>query len=254
MSEPLRMWVEVAFNVTYLIVVWAMVVAMIRRQPLVADEDRGVADLFIWAFGLLALGDTGHVGFRVVAYAMGGLETTVNFFGRRIGLVGLGALATAITVTFFYVLVLVMWHRRFDKPYGWFGGLLLIAAAVRLVIMAFPQNGWDRSGPGLMPWSLYRNIPLMVQGLGAAALILRDALAERDRTFLWIGGFILLSYAFYAPVIFFVHRFPLIGMLMIPKTMAYVGIAVVGYLAYFRRETPAALPSQGAELQNSVRD
>jgi hypothetical protein len=46
----------------------------------------------IWAFALLALGDTGHVGFRVVAYALGGLEA-------HAGLVGLGALSTAYTVT-----------------------------------------------------------------------------------------------------------------------------------------------------------
>jgi hypothetical protein len=254
MSEMLRMWIEIAFNVTYLIVVWVLVVAMIRRRSLVAEADQGVAELFIWAFGLLALGDTGHVGFRVVAYALDGLETKVNVLGRQVGLIGLGALATAITVTFFYVVMLMMWQRRFDQSYGWFGGLLFAAAAVRLVVMAFPQNGWDRAGPGPMAWSLYRNLPLMVQGLGVAALMLRDALAAKDRTFLWIAGFILTSYAFYAPVIFLVRRFPLVGMLMIPKTMAYVGIAVVGYLAYFRPEAAPARRDSRATVRDGAGD
>jgi hypothetical protein len=71
--------------------------------------------------------------------------------------------------------------------------------------------------------------------LGAAYLILRDARASRDRTFAWVGLMILTSYAFYMPVIFLVQNYPLIGMLMIPKTMAYVAIAVIAYFNLFRR-------------------
>jgi hypothetical protein len=40
---------------------------------------------------------------------------------------------------------------------------------------------------------------------------------------------ILVSNAFYTPVILFVQRVPVIGMLMIPKTLAYVAIAVLAY-------------------------
>lgn len=44
---------------------------------------------------------------------------------------------------------------------------------------------------------------------------------------------ILVSYAFYAPVILLVQKMPLIGMLMIPKTLAYVAIAVLAYRHLF---------------------
>ncbi len=234
MSESTRMWMEITFNVAYLIVVWGLVMAMIRRQPHVPEENKPVTSLFIWAFALLALGDTGHVGFRVLAYAGGNLESTISIAGREVGLVGLGALATAVTVTIFYVLMLVIWHRRYDKPYGWFGGLLFAAAAVRLLIMLFPANEWNNTVPP-QPWSLYRNIPLMIQGLGVAYLILRDSRQVGDRPFTWIGIMILLSYAFYIPVILFVQQMPMIGMLMIPKTMAYVGIALIAYYSLFRQ-------------------
>ena len=100
-----------------------------------------MADLGRYAFALLALGDTGHVGFRVWAYASDGLESTITLFGREVGLVGLGALATAITVTLFYVLMIMMWHERFGKPYGWFGYLLFAAAIVRFILMV--NLGWD---------------------------------------------------------------------------------------------------------------
>ncbi len=228
MPENVRMWVEISFNIAYLIVVWWLVFTMQRKRTLVADRDQRSAQLVIWAFGLLALGDTGHVGFRVWAYALGSLESRVVVFGQPVGLVGVGALATAITVTFFYVFVLELWRERFQKKYGPFEILLLIAALVRLVLMAFPMNEWNSVVPP-QPWGAIRNIPLMVQGLGVAYLILRDAWQVKDRTFQWIGASILISYACYMPVIFFVQEFPLLGMLMIPKTLAYVAI---GFLAY----------------------
>jgi len=233
-TEAMRMWVEILFNVAYLIVVWGLVVAMFRRRTGVHSEVRPTAHLFIWAFGLLALGDTGHVGFRVWAYALDGLDTRIDLLGAQVGLVGLGALSTAVTVTFFYVLMLFIWQRRFGKPLGWFGILLLIAAVVRLIMMAFPQNEWSSSVPPRI-WSLYRNLPLVVQGLGVAYLILRDRVADRDRTFVLIGVMILVSYGFYLPVILLVQSVPIVGMLMIPKTLAYVAIAWLAFANLFPR-------------------
>ena len=244
MSESMRMWMEIIFNVAYLVVVWILVIAMVRRQPTVPTSDKPVTKLFIWAFALLALGDTGHVGFRVMAYAQGSLDSTLSLGGLELGLVGLGALATAVTVTVFYVIMLMIWQRRYGKPYGWFGVLLFAAAVFRLIIMLFPANEWNSSVPP-KTWSLIRNIPLMIQGLGVAYLILRDARTAHDRPFTWIGIMILLSYAFYIPVILFVQEVPLIGMLMIPKTMAYVGIALIAYYSLFKKkeETEDAYPA-----------
>jgi hypothetical protein len=222
------MWVEISFNLAYLAVIWGLVIAMWRNRSRVAQADRRVADLFLWAFALLALGDTGHVGFRVLAYALGSLETEVSILGTQLGLVGLGALATAVTVTLFYVLMLEVWRARFHKPYGWFGYLLLGAAVARLLLMLPAANEWNNVVPP-QPWSIIRNLPLMLQGLGVAYLILRDAHVAHDRTFTWIGLMILVSFACYAPVIMFVQQAPIIGMLMIPKTLAYVAIAVLAY-------------------------
>ena len=228
MSESLRMWVEISFNLAYLVVIWGLVIAMRRNRSRVAQADQRVADLFLWAFALLALGDTGHVDFRVLAYALGSLETKISILGTQLGLVGLGALATAVTVTLFYVLMLEVWRARFHKPYGWFGYLLLGAAVARLLLMLPEANEWNNVVPP-QPWSIIRNLPLMLQGLGVAYLILRDARVAHDRTFTWIGLMILVSFACYIPVITFVQQAPIIGMLMIPKTMAYVAIAFLAY-------------------------
>ena len=225
MSESMRIWVEVIFNVTYLIVIWTLVAMMARRQAAVAPADRPVAKRLMWGFALLALGDTGHVGFRVLAYALGGL-------GANPALVGLGALSTAYTVTLFYMLMVDIWRLRFHKSLGIAGWTLLGAGAVRLIIMAFPANHWEQIVPPYN-WSLFRNALLVVQGVGVMLLILRDSLKTGDTTFKWIGAMIALSYAFYAPVILWSAQIPMLGMLMIPKTCAYVAIGIIGYRALF---------------------
>ena len=168
MSDQLRMWIEVLFNVSYLVVIWSMVAMMTMRQSAVSPDQQVLAQRVKWAFALLALGDTGHVGFRVIAYALGGLEAHPT-------LLGLGALSTAITVTFFYMLTLEIWRQRFKKPLGWFGWTLLAAGVIRLVVMAFPQNQWTAL-VSPYDWSLLRNFFLVVQGVGVMYLILRDAL------------------------------------------------------------------------------
>lgn len=227
MSETTRMWVEISFNVSYLVVVWILVAMMALRQNIVLAQDRAIAKRLMWAFGLLALGDTGHVGFRVVAYALGGVEANAT-------LVGMGALATAITVTLFYMMMVDIWRLRFNQPIGWFGWLLIATGIVRLVVMAFPQNNWGAAIPPY-DWSLLRNGLLTFQGLGVMYLILRDAILAHDRSYIWIGMMIAVSYSFYAPVILWASAIPILGMLMIPKTLAYLGVAFIGFNAYYRQ-------------------
>lgn len=225
MSETMRQTVEIIFNISYLLVVWSLVFLMAARQSRVDNGQRPLANRLLWAFALLALGDSGHVGFRVIAYARGGLEANPT-------LVGIGALSTAITVTFFYMILVDVWRMRFQRPLGWPGWLLLGAGVVRLAIMAFPQNQWEQT---VAPygWSLLRNAFLVIQGVGVMVLILRDAGRTHDRTFTWIGIMIACSYLFYAPVILFATTLPILGMLMIPKTCAYVAVAVIAFRAFY---------------------
>lgn len=239
MTDTTRMWVEISFNIAYLIAVWALVALMIRRFKNVPAGKQPTARWVIWAFGLLALGDTGHVGFRVVVYALGNLEATVNLFGTPVSLLSLGTLATSITVTLFYMLMVFVWKERFGKRLGWFEYLLFAAAAIRLVMLALPQNEWALTGPPY-PWNIYRNIPLLVQGLGVTWLILRDAVKAKDKAFVWIAVMILVSYACYTPVLFLAHIYPLVGMLMMPKTLAYLAVALIAYFDLYPKAGKSA--------------
>jgi hypothetical protein len=241
-SEAMQMWAEVTFNVLYLIAVWGLVVAMARRLPHLPAHGRRLAGFFVAAFALLALGDTGHVGFRVLAYASGSLGASVTLLGSEIGLVGIGVISTSFTVTLFYFLFFMAWRERFDRRFDWLGAVMLGAVVIRLALMLFPQNEWN-SVTSPQPWATYRNLPLLVLGLGVAGFMLRDSVRADDRTFKWIAAMILVSFAFYIPVVLLVEIVPVIGMLMIPKTMAYVIIAWIAYRDLFRpaslREAPA---------------
>ena len=47
----------------------------------------------------------------------------------------------------------------------------------------------------------------------------------------WMWLTIVLSFGFYIPVVLWADAIPLIGMLMIPKTCAYVWTVLIGYSA-----------------------
>jgi len=227
-------WFEIAFDLAYLVVIWLLVGAMFARRDRLIPQERAVGRFVRWAFLFLAIGDTGHVGFRVWDFAMGGIQARVTIFGEGYLLVGAGAFATAITVTLFYLLLLGAWQRRTGQPYGFMGAFAIVVAGFRLVMLCLPQNGWNEVVAPL-GWSYARNALLTIQGLITAWLILRDAEREQDRLFATIGRWILVSFACYLPVILFVHRVPMLGMLMIPKTLAYVAIAVVAYRRLYCR-------------------
>ncbi|MDC0558836.1 hypothetical protein OAO42_00340 [Candidatus Izimaplasma bacterium] len=227
MSDAMLMWLEISFDMLYLITVWILVVYMWKKKNNLSETNKKTGMLFILSFLLLAVGDTGHVGFRVVAYALGGLESNPV-------LVGLGSLATAYTVTVFYMLIAEIWRVRFNKERNTIWWILIIVGIIRLFIMIPSGNGWfETSSP--FDWSMARNIPLMIQGLGIAVLLLVDGIKNKDNFSKLISYMIFTSYAFYMPVIFFVQEIPMLGMLMMPKTLAYVAVAVIA-LSLFKQK------------------
>ncbi len=229
MSENVLMWLEIGFDLAYLITIWLLVIIMLKRKESVLAENQLVARLVRWMFILLAVGDTGHVGFRVLAYSQGALENSPL-------LVGMGSLATAYTVTVFYMIFVEVWRVRFDQKHNGFTLLLLAVGLIRMIMMVLPGNHWGQVMPP-QPMGILRNIPLMIQGVGILILILWSAWQSRDKTFLWIGFCVFLSYLFYTPVILFVNKIPMLGMLMMPKTLAYLAIAFIAWFSFYPQKS-----------------
>ena len=223
-SDP-QILMKITFNLIYLGLIWLLVVVMTNKMGTIKEDHIPIAKRFRLAFFLLAFGDTGHVGFRVIAFLRGGLE-------KNSTLVGLGTLSTAITLTLFYMVLLDIWRINFAKEKDILFYLLMIAGVIRLILMGFPQNQWGNVVPPF-EWGVLRSIPLIILGIAVALLMLRDSYKTNDIRYKNISYSILASYAFYLPVVFFVQRIPIIGMLMIPKTIMYLVMAWLAYRYYF---------------------
>lgn len=211
--------VETLFDAVYLISVIIIGVLMIRGSK----GDRQFR-LFGWMAVVLGAGDSFHLVPRVLALCTTGLENyTIPL--------GVGKWITSVTMTVFYVLLYYVWRQRY-KIDGW--GSLTTAvyglAGVRIVLCMMPQNQW-LSAQAPLSWGIYRNIPFALLGLLVIVLFYRSAKDHEDKTFRWMWLTIVLSFGFYIPVVLWANTVPMIGMLMIPKTCAYVWTVLIGYFA-----------------------
>ncbi len=211
--------VETLFDAVYLISVIGIGVLMIR-----GSKGERQFCLFGWMAVVLGVGDSFHLVPRAFALCTTGLENyTVPL--------GLGKWITSVTMTIFYVLLYYVWRQRYridDR-----GGLTAVVyglAGVRIVLCMMPQNQWF-SDEAPLSWGIYRNIPFALLGILVIVLFYRSAKEHEDRAFGWMWLTIVLSFGFYIPVVLWADIIPMIGMLMIPKTCAYVWTVLIGYLA-----------------------
>ena len=179
-------------------------------------------------YGIMAVtlgcGDSFHLVPRAIALCTTGLADYT-------AALGIGKLVTSITMTIFYVLLYYVWRMRYEV-----NGKSSITAAVwilsltRIILCLFPQNRWTSTDAPLF-WDIIRNIPFALLGILIIILFYRSAKENRDTPFknLWLT--IVLSFACYIPVVLFAGTMPAIGILMIPKTCAYVWAVIIGYNA-----------------------
>ncbi|MBR1693067.1 MAG: hypothetical protein IJ711_09920 [Lachnospiraceae bacterium] len=153
------------------------------------------------------------------------------FFGERAHTqwwLGLGLCVSSITMTFFYVLLFCIWRLLFEAVAvpAFLSVLLLVTAAVRVILCLFPQNHWfEKEGNPL--WSKLRNAPFVVTGL---CMMTFFCLSGNTGGYgLWkMAIAIFISFACYIPVTLYAKQKPMIGMLMIPKTVAYIWMICMG--------------------------
>ncbi|MFI7188806.1 hypothetical protein ACIBQ0_03650 [Nocardia nova] len=223
---------ELAFNVSYLAVIWGLMIAMRRNRKLVPREQRETAARFEEAFTLLATGDSAHLALRAVSMARGEERGYLTWRGRRASLIGLGEMATSITITLFYVLTLDAWRLRFRRSWDGLTRSLLGMSFVRLILLATPFNNWDKNETP-EGYGVDRNVPLLAVGASEIYLMRKEATRTGDRTFRFISDAMAASFACYIPVILWARRMPQLGLLMIPKTLAYLAMAFRVYRDFF---------------------
>ncbi len=203
--------VETLFNIFYLLTV-AIISIIFFVRP-VASPLTLIAALMAL---ILVLGDSFHLVPRIIA------QTRDKKTKRLQIALGRGKQTTSVTMTIFYLL---LWHygllvtshnvHIISTVLVYFLGLL------RIVLCLMPQNRWTDSTPSYK-WGVLRNIPFTLQGLLVTWLFfyLRGSFAQAGTVSLMI----LLSFAFYLPVVLWAQKNPKIGMLMLPKSLSYIFI------------------------------
>lgn len=210
---------ETLFDVVYLTTVTLLGITMIRKNK---------GNLQYLLFGIMAVtlgaGDAFHLVPRAYALCTTGLQDFVVALG-------IGKLITSITMTLFYVLLYYVWRIRY-KINGKNGltVIMYVLAALRVALCLFPQNAWT-SAEAPLSWAIYRNLPFAAMGLIVIVLFFTEARKHNDHAYRFMWLTIVLSFGFYLPVVLWADTIPWVGMLMIPKTCAYVWTILIGFMA-----------------------
>ena len=200
---------ESFFDIAYLVFAVTCGCLILRRAKSRAEKLMGLAAL------ILGLGDAFHLVPRVLNYFVAADFTAA---------LGLGKLVTSVTMTVFYVLLVALAGELFSGEKRRIPALVWVLLALRVVLCAFPQNGWLQNS-GTLLWAVLRNVPFVI--LGALVCLQYYRNRQADGTFRLVWLYILLSFLFYIPVSVAAGIVPMLGMLMLPKTVCYVLILCV---------------------------
>lgn len=214
----MRAIMETSFDVVYLITAITIGIYMISKGSKSDKEYK--------LFGIMAVtlgcGDAFHLVPRAIALCTVGLEHyTVPL--------GIGKLITSVTMTIFYILLYHVWRKRYNiKGQQKLTYAVYIMAIARVILCLFPQNQWTSANPP-MSWAIARNIPFAILGLIVIVIFYKSAKAAGDKAYKFMWLTIVLSFGFYIPVVLWAEKIPAIGILMIPKTCAYVWTILIGF-------------------------
>ena len=211
--------VETLFDTVYLFSVITIGILMIRKS-----KGNRQFTMFGIMSVILGSGDAFHLVPRAIALCTTGFENyTVQL--------GLGKWITSITMTIFYVVLYHIWRERYQiNGHKATTAAIYGLAGLRIALCMMSQNDW-LSAAAPLSWGIYRNIPFALLGLLIIVLFYRSAKENNDKAFRWMWLTIVLSFGFYIPVVLWADVIPMIGMLMIPKTCAYVWTVLIGYKA-----------------------
>jgi hypothetical protein len=230
---------EAIFESAYLLGSLAIAIYMIIFN---AKHRKSVA-YFVFAIMIfiLAFGDAFHLVPRMIALNSG--EGGMEKYKAELGI---GTLITSITMTIYYVIFYFFIQMDRGKKYPLYLTIIVCALALaRIILCVFPQNNWTGEGtiadtfyPLAYAFGIYRNIPFFILGGLIIFLLLKEYFLSSKQltqkrfttTFIWI----ILSFAFYAVVVFGVDFVPLLGTMMLPKTVCYVVVSIQGLLAMRR--------------------
>ena len=205
---------ESVFDIVYLLfaVLSGAFILMLRH-----DKE---GKLMGFAALILGLGDAFHLVPRVLNYFVDADFTAW---------LGIGKLVTSVTMTVFYVLMYRLWLKVYNETESKsLSALIYSLSAVRIILCLLPQNRW-LTNDGPMIWGIIRNLPFVALGVIIVYLFFKNRVGIRVFRFVWL--LVALSFLFYIPVTVAAGILPILGMLMLPKTVCYM-VLIWTFLMY----------------------
>lgn len=202
-------YIELGFDLIYLILGFIISILIFIKGNIKIKNLAGIMGM------ILIFGDSFHLIPRMKKI----LSKENKSFQKSLGI---GKLITSITMTIFY---LFLWHigiKLFKIENNLiFTRIIYILAIIRIVLCLIPQNKWTEKNPPVK-WGIIRNIPFTLEGIMVIIIYFINRNIFLEIKFMWLA--ILLSFAFYIPVVLFSNKKPMVGMLMLPKTIMYLWI------------------------------
>lgn len=185
--------------------------------------------LFI-LYGILTLTLCGGDAFHLVPRIIRAVRGSSDKIKRQLGI---GLQVSSVTMTVFYIILMYIWQFTFPelKIPVVIAAMIWISAVVRIVICMLPQNNWCKD-EGNMKLSIIRNAVFAVTGIGVIILYLISG-NTYGYHLTRMAAAIIISFGCYIPVTLFSKIKPKVGLLMIPKTCAYMWIIVMGLQLLF---------------------
>ncbi len=206
---------EAIFDILYLLFVITSGIVMLAKSGSTTLTLFGIMAL------VLGIGDAFHLIPRIYANLTDKMELCKKALG-------FGKIITSVSMTFMYIILYfagaaIYGERWVNTPVL---VILLLLATIRVILCLLPQNGWFSRKPPVR-WATYRNLPFTA--IGIIMIVLFASMSPYVEGFRFMPLAIGLSFAFYLPVTVLSGKYPKTGMLMIPKTLAYVWIVCMGF-------------------------
>lgn len=178
-----------------------------------------------WMAALLGAGDSFHLVPRAYALWTTGLEAHAAALGA-------GKFITSITMTVFYLILYYIWREYYEiKDRRTLTITMWSLSILRTALCLLPQNQWLSYHQPLL-FGILRNIPFAVMGIIIIIIFAQESKKAGDPVFRFMPLAVALSFGFYLPVVLFSSTVPAVGMLMIPKTLAYVWVICMALQLY----------------------
>lgn len=198
---------ESTFDILYLL--FAITTGII----ILAKRKDSIGRLMGFSALILGCGDAFHLVPRVLNYFVDKDFTAWLGFGK---------LVTSITMTIFYVLVFFLHTKLFEwkeKDKNAVMISLFVLTIMRVSICLLPGNNW-LTGEGSIFWGVLRNLPFVAIGVLIVVFYFQRRKENNNFKRMWL--YVTLSFLFYLPVATIVTLLPMLGMLMLPKTVCYM--------------------------------